>query len=59
MRDPKEVQLAWQIVDLLETVADIIWEHYQEDFRQNIREHEHRNKNEPWKDSPLHQTDQT
>ena len=55
MRDPKEVQLAWQIVELIEAVVDLIWEHYQEDFRRDIRVHEHRDKDEPWKDSPLHQ----
>lgn len=49
MKDPKEVQLAWKIVELIETVADLLWEHYQEDFRTDIRNHEHRNKDEPWK----------
>jgi hypothetical protein len=47
MRDPKEVQLAWKIVELIETVADLLWEHYQEDFKKDIREHEHRNKDKP------------
>jgi len=50
MRDPQEVQLAWKIVELIETVAEMIWDHYQEEFRRDIREREHRNKNEPWKD---------
>ena len=50
MRDPKEVQIAWQILELIEAVADLIWECYHEDFRRNIREHEHRNVNEPWID---------
>jgi hypothetical protein len=38
MKDPKEVQLAWQIVELIQTVADLLWEHYQEDFTQEIKE---------------------
>jgi hypothetical protein len=50
MRDPKEVQIAWHILELIEAVADLIWEHYHEDFRRDIREHEHRNLNAPWKD---------
>jgi len=48
MTDPEEVQIAWDILDLIEAVADLIWEHYQEDFRTDIKEHEHRNKDEPW-----------
>lgn len=50
MRDPKEVQIASHILELIEAVADLIWEYYHEDFRRDIREHEHRNPNEPWKD---------
>jgi hypothetical protein len=38
MTDPKEVQLAWKILELIETVADLIWEHYQEEFTQEIKE---------------------
>jgi len=38
MKDPKEVQLAWKIVELIETVADLLWEHYQEDFTEHIKE---------------------
>ena len=38
MKHPKEVQLAWQIVELIETIADLIWEHYQEEFAEQIRE---------------------
>jgi len=49
MKDPKEVQLAWEILDLIETLADLIWEHYQEDFSRDIREHEQRDMAEPWK----------
>jgi hypothetical protein len=50
MRDHKEVQLAWIIVELLETLSEHIWEYYQDDFRRDIKENEHRNVNEPWKD---------
>jgi hypothetical protein len=39
MKDPEEVQLAWRIVELIETVADLLWEHYQEDFTKEIKEH--------------------
>ena len=46
MRDPKEVQLAWQIVELIQTVADLIWEHYQEDFTEDIKER--LRGDEPW-----------
>jgi hypothetical protein len=49
MRDPKEVKLAWEILDLIQTLADLIWEYYQEDFRKDIREHEHRTNDQPWK----------
>jgi hypothetical protein len=49
MRDPKEVQLAWFVVEFLQTMIDLIWEHYQEDFRKDIKKHEHRNLKEPWK----------
>jgi len=49
MKDPEEVQLAWKIVELIETVADLLWEHYQEDFSKDIKKHEHRNLKEPWK----------
>lgn len=50
MRDPAEVQLAWLVVEFLQTMVDLIWEHYQEDFRKDIKEHEQRNMKEPWKD---------
>jgi len=50
MKDPKEVQLAWQIVELLETVAELIWEYYQDDFRIDIKEHEPHTDDKPWKD---------
>ncbi len=49
MRDHKEVQLAWLVVEFLQTMVDLIWEHYQEDFREDIEEHEQRNEDEPWK----------
>jgi len=32
MKDQYEVQLAWKIVELLETLTSLIWEHYQNDF---------------------------
>jgi len=32
MANQKEVQLARNIVDLLETLAELIWEYYQHDF---------------------------
>jgi hypothetical protein len=59
MTDPKEVHLAWLVLEFLQTIVDLIWEHYQQDFRKDIREHEHRNKDEPWKDEPRHKPDQT
>jgi len=48
MRDPKEVQLAWFVVEFLQTMVGLIWEHYQDDFRGDIKEHEKRNDDEPW-----------
>ena len=48
MRDPKEVQLAWLVVEFLQTMVDLIWEHYQDDFRRDIKQQEHRNVDEPW-----------
>jgi hypothetical protein len=50
MRDPKEVQLAWLVVEFLQTMVDLIWDLYQDDFRRDIKENEDRNVNEPWKD---------
>ena len=50
MRDYKEVQLAWLVVEFLQTMVDLIWDLYQNDFRRDIKENEHRNVNEPWKD---------
>jgi hypothetical protein len=47
MRNIQEVQLAWHLVELLETLSDLIWELYQEDFRNDITEHEHLNENQP------------
>ena len=32
MKDQYEVQLAWRIVELLETVTSLIWDHYENDF---------------------------
>jgi hypothetical protein len=32
MKDQNEVQLAWTIVELLETLTSLIWDHYQNDF---------------------------
>jgi hypothetical protein len=32
MKNQKEVQLTHNIVDLLETLAELIWEYYQHDF---------------------------
>jgi hypothetical protein len=49
MRNPIEVQLAWQIVELIEAIADLIWEYYHEDFRRDIKEHEQRGNNQPRK----------
>jgi hypothetical protein len=49
MRNPKEVQIAWHILELIEAVADLIWEYYHEDFRRDIKEQEHPGNNEPWK----------
>jgi len=39
MKDPYEVQLAWRIVELLETITSLIWDHYQHDF-DNIMENQ-------------------
>ena len=50
MKDPKEVRMAWQIVDLIEALADLLWEYYRDDFIRDIKEHEHRKDDEPWKD---------
>ncbi len=50
MRNPKEVEFAWEILAIIEALADLIWEHYQEDFRRDIRDREHRNTDKPWKD---------
>jgi hypothetical protein len=33
MKDINEVQLAWRIVELLEAITDLIWDHYENDFR--------------------------
>lgn len=32
MKDINEVQLAWRIVELLETITSLIWDHYENDF---------------------------
>ena len=32
MKDINEVQLAWRIVELLETITTLIWDHYENDF---------------------------
>lgn len=49
MRDPREVQLAWFVVEFLQTMVDLICEHYQEDFREDdTKENEKRNSDEPW-----------
>jgi hypothetical protein len=32
MKNQNEVQLAWKIVELLETLTSLIWDHYQNDF---------------------------
>jgi len=37
MKDLNEVQLAWRVVELLETLTSLIWDHYQDDFN-NIME---------------------
>lgn len=50
MRNAQELQLAWHIVELLDTLSELIWEYYQDDFRTDIKEHQHPNKDEPWKD---------
>jgi hypothetical protein len=39
MKDINEVQLAWRIVELLETLISLIWDHYQNDFN-NIMENQ-------------------
>jgi hypothetical protein len=32
MKDPYEIRLTWRIVELLETLITLIWDHYQDDF---------------------------
>jgi hypothetical protein len=32
MKNLNEVQLAWRVVELLETLTSLIWDHYQNDF---------------------------
>ena len=39
MKDINEVQLAWRIVELLEAITSLIWDHYQDDFH-NIMENQ-------------------
>jgi len=32
MKDPKEIQIAWEIWILINRLSDLLWERYEEDF---------------------------
>ena len=32
MKDPKEVQIAWEMLNLLEKLNQLLWDRYEDDF---------------------------
>jgi hypothetical protein len=34
MQDEKQIQLAWNICNLLSKLSDLLWDHYEEQFSQ-------------------------
>jgi hypothetical protein len=48
MIDPreKEAEFVWQIVGFLQTLTDLLWEHYREEFDDYKRENPR--SDEPW-----------
>jgi hypothetical protein len=34
MQDEKQIQLAWNICNLLSQLSDLLWDHYEEQFSQ-------------------------
>ena len=42
----KEAEFAWQVVEFIQTLTDLLWDHYQDEFDECMRENP--SSDEPW-----------